>query len=69
MPVFTPALFPGSMRMALPGNSSTGGIPTGGLSGKFRPVFPAGGTGILPGPTADPRAGVDSRTPWGPLPE
>ena len=64
MPVFTPVLLFGSMRMALPGWFFPGGI-----SGWPRPVFPTGAAGMLPGPTADLRAGVDPRTPWGPLPE
>jgi len=64
MPVFTPVLLFGSMRMALPGCFFPGGV-----SGWPRPVFSPGAAGMLPGPTADPRVGVDPRTPWGPLSE
>ena len=64
MPVFTPVLVLGFMRMALPGSFFPGV-----LSGSIRPAFHPGGAGLPPAPTAEPRAGADPRTPWGPLPE
>jgi hypothetical protein len=64
MPVFTPVLFLGSMRMAFPGCFFPGGF-----SGSIRLVCTPGGAGLPPAPTAAPRAGADPRTPWGPQPE